>query len=238
LAILSRASELYVEPPVGAEEVLTISAGPFPNSPSLKEALMWPTIQKRSMVMGALLLTALWGCATLQQIAALRNVDFDLQGVSDVRLAGIDVQRVRSFSDLGFSEAAGLTLAVTRGELPLDLRLHIVAENPARNTVDARMVRMDWTLLLQDRETLSGVLEEEVVLQPGQPTVIPLTVSVNLVEFFEGSAQDLLELALSLAGAGGASKDVALRATPTINTPLGPMRYPSPITILNTQVGG
>lgn len=189
------------------------------------------------MALGTLLFVSLSGCATLQQMAALRNVAFDLTGVSDVRLAGIDVQRIRSFSDLGFTEVAGLTLAVTRGELPLDLRLHILAENPAGNSVDARMVRMDWTLLLQNRETLSGVFEEEVILPPGQPTEIPLTISVNLVEFFDGSAQDLLELALSLVGAGGASKDVALRATPTIRTPLGPMRYPNPITILSTEVG-
>jgi hypothetical protein len=198
---------------------------------------MRPYSQTLGLASLTILLVTLTGCATLQQMAALRNVDFDLEGVSDVRLAGIDVQRVRSFSDLGFTEAASLTLAISRGELPLDLRLHILAENPADNTVNARMVRMDWTLLLQNRETLSGVFEDEVVLPPGQPTEIPLTIRVNLVEFFDGSAQDLLELALSLAGAGGASKEVSLRATPTINTPLGPMRYPTPITILSTEVG-
>jgi hypothetical protein len=97
---------------------------------------------------------------------------------------------------------------------------------------------MDWTLLLQERETLSGVFENEVLLAPGQPTDIPITISLNLVEFFEGGAQDLLELALSIAGQGGAPKDVALRAIPMVDTPLGPIRYPQPITILNREVGG
>jgi hypothetical protein len=115
--------------------------------------------------------------------------------------------------------------------------LHLLAENPAENSTDARLVRMDWTLLLQERETLSGVFADNVLLPPGQPTDVPITVSLNLVEFFEGSARDLVELALSLSGQGGSPKNVALRATPVIDTPIGPMRYPQPITILSREVG-
>jgi hypothetical protein len=188
-------------------------------------------------VLGLSLLFVAAGCATLQQLAALRNVDFSLDRVSDLRLAGIDLAGIRSFDDLTFVDAGRLALAVTRNELPLDFRLHLLAENPADNATEARLVQMDWTLLLQDRETLSGVLDREILLPPGQPTDVPLTIGMDLLEFYEGSAQDLLELALSIADQGGAPKEVALRATPTIQTPLGPMRYPQPITILSREVG-
>jgi len=170
-------------------------------------------------------------------MAALRNVEFTLDRVSDLRLAGIDLGRVDSFDDLGLADAGRLALAVSQKRLPLDLRLHLLAENPAGNTTDARLVRMDWTLLLQDRETLSGVFDGNVLLPPGQPTDVPVDVSLNLVEFFEGSARDLVELALSLSGQGGAPKNVALRATPVVDTPLGPMRYPRPITIVSREIG-
>jgi hypothetical protein len=187
--------------------------------------------------LGFVLLSTATGCATLQQFAALRNVDFALDRVSDLRLAGIDLESIRSFDDLSVIDAGRLVLAVSRDELPLDFRLHLLAENPADNDTEARLVRMDWTLLLQERETLSGVFEHETLLPPGQPTDVPLSISMNLLEFFEGSAQDLLELALSLADQGGSTKDLALLATPTIQTPLGPMRYPKPITILSREVG-
>ena len=191
--------------------------------------------------LGALSLLAISGCATLQQIAALRNVDFSVDHVSDVRLAGIDLGRISSFRDLGIVDAGQLALGVSQNRLPLDFQLHLLAENPAGNTTDARLIRMDWTLLLQDRETLSGVFDGDVLLRPGQPTDVPIFISLNLVDFFEGNAQDLLELALSLAGQGtasaGAPKEVALRATPVIDTPLGPMRYPAPITILSREIG-
>ncbi len=188
-------------------------------------------------VLAVALLSTTIGCATLQQFAALRNVDFALDRVSDLRLSGIDIGSVRSFDDLSVVDAGRLALALSRNELPMDFRLHLRAENPAENSTEARMVQMDWTLLLQDRETLSGVLEDEILLPPGEPTDVPLTIRLNLLEFFEGSARDLFELALSIADQGGAPKEIALRATPTIQTPLGPMQYPRPITILSREVG-
>jgi len=177
------------------------------------------------------------GCATLQQFAALRNVAFSLDGVSGLTLAGVDLERVASFSDLGLRDVAAVTMAVTKNRLPMELRLHVLAENPADNGVDARLVQMDWTLFLQDRETLSGIVEDAVVLPPGVPTEVPIAIQMDLMDFFQGSAQDLVELALSLTGQGGAPKDVSLRATPVVDTPLGPIRYPQPITIVSAEVG-
>ena len=186
---------------------------------------------QKGLTLAALLLTT--GCATLQQLAALRSVDFGFDSVSDVRLAGVDLARVDSYDDLSIADAARLAMAIARDELPLDMRLQLTGENPAENTTDARLVRMDWTLLLDARETVSGVFDQEVVLPPGQVRPIPLDVSLNLVDFFEGSAVDLVELALAVAGQGDA-KQVGVRATPTVNTALGPIRYPEPITIERT----
>ena len=68
-------------------------------------------------------------------------------------------------------------------------------------------------------------------MPPGRPTDVPLAISLDLVDYFEGGAQDLIELALSLSGAGGEPQDLELRATPTVETALGPIRYPRPIAI-------
>jgi len=67
---------------------------------------------------------------------------------------------------------------------------------------------------------------------------VPISMSLNLVDFFQGSARDLVNLALSLTGQGGAPTEVALRATPTVETAIGPIRYPQPITIVSHEVGG
>jgi hypothetical protein len=176
-------------------------------------------------------------CATMQQVMALRDVDFALDRVANVRLAGVELDGMRSFSDLAFTDVARLTLAVADQDLPFSLDVHLTALNPADNSVDARVVRMDWTLLLEGRETLSGVFDDEIVLPPGQPRGIPIPITLNLVEFFDGSARDLAELAMSLAGVGGESAEIALRASPVVQTVLGPIRYPRPITLVRTTVG-
>jgi len=177
------------------------------------------------------------GCATLQQVLALRDVDFELDRVANMSLAGVDLDRARSYQDISLSDVGRLTLAASNGELPLRFDLHLLAENPADNSVDARLVRMDWTLLLQGRETISGTFANETLLPPGQPTDVPIGIELDLVDFFEGNAKDLVDLALSLTGQGGEPKEVTLRATPTVDTAVGPIRYPGPITIVSGQVG-
>ena len=184
---------------------------------------------------GVLLLS---GCATLQQLAALRDVDFEVDRLSDVRLAGVDLARVTSYSQLSIADAGRLAAAVSQRTLPMEFRLHLSATNPAENSVDARLVRMDWTLLLQDRETLSGVFAEETLLRRGVATDVPIAINVDLMDFFQGSAQELFNLARSIANPGAPPTEVTVRATPTVDTALGPIRYPNPITIVSRQVGG
>lgn len=176
-------------------------------------------------------------CATLQQIAALRDVDFALDRVAGLRLAGVDLDRKGAWSDFSVADVARLTLALSQDRLPLAFDLFVEGENPAENGTDARLVQFEWTLLLEDRETVSGVFDREVVFRPGEPTSFPLRVELDLLAFFEGSARDLGELALSLSGQGGAPKNLALRAIPTIQTALGPIRYPGAITVLAGEVG-
>ena len=177
------------------------------------------------------------GCQTLREIAALRDVDFALDRVSDAHLAGVRIEQIRNYEDLGPADVLRLTAAVANNNLPLEFELHLMAENPPENQVDARLVQMDWTLLLDDKETISGVFDDTVVLRPGQPADISIPIRLDLVDFFNDGARDLIELALAVGGQGGEPRRVTLQATPTIDTAIGPIRYPNPITIVSREVG-
>jgi len=167
---------------------------------------------------------------------ALRQVDFALDRVVDVRLAGVELDRIQRYEDLGILDAARIFGAVSQGTLPLSFQLNVGANNPEGNP-EARVLALDWTLLLQDRETVSGGLSQVVVIPASGAATIPLQVRVDLLEFFQGSAQDLVNLALSLAGQEAPPTHVHLRAIPTINTPIGPIRYPRPLTIVSVTAG-
>jgi hypothetical protein len=180
---------------------------------------------------------AIQGCQTLREIAALRLVDFAIDNVTDARLAGVQIERLRSYEDLSTTDIFQLGRAVASQELPFRFSLNIAARNPDENQVQARLVKMDWTLFLEDRETISGILDQNLVFPPGQTTTFPVTIEVDLVDFFDRNLRDLVELALSVSGQGGEPKNVSLRAIPTIDTPLGEMEYPRPITIVSRDLG-
>lgn len=182
------------------------------------------------------LLPFLSGCATLQQLAALRQVDFSLERITGATLAGVELSRIRGYEELGIGDAARIAAALSARSLPLAFTLHVAADNPETNG-QARLEALDWTLFLQDRETVSGGLGAPVVIPAGARTDVPLGIRLDLLEFFEGSSRDLVDLALSLVGQEAPPTSVRLRAVPTIQTPLGSIRYPEPITIASATVG-
>lgn len=189
-------------------------------------------------ILGLAALAALAGCTTLSRLTALKRVDFSIAGVRDGRLAGVDLRRIANYDDLNMVEIGRIALAVSRRDVPLDLTVLIRADNPADNRTAATVVKLAWTLLLDDKETVSGVLDTTVTMPPGQTAYIPLPMRVNLRQFFGGPAQSLVNLAASVAGVSAHPTKIAVRAIPTINTPLGPITYPDPITIVKRTVGG
>ncbi|MFT4604966.1 MAG: hypothetical protein ACI9W4_001705 [Rhodothermales bacterium] len=197
-------------------------------------------MKRSTLVLSAALIVLMGasGCQTLQQISALKSVDFAIDRVNQVNLAGVNLDNIRTYGDLNIMDATRLIAAVSRGELPLSLTVNLAATNPADNPVTARMVGMDWKLLLDENETISGNFNDPRDLPPGVRVGIPIQVELNLVQFFERSAQDLFELVTAISGDRGAPKRISLRARPTISTPIGPIRYPNEITIISREVGG
>lgn len=171
------------------------------------------------------------GCTALQELAALRSVTFEFASVSDVRLAGIPIGPGSSFSRLGVSDAARLGAAVVAREVPIELVAHLEATNPAENRVTARLVALGWAFFVEERRALSGDLGSPVALSPGTKTDVPLTVRFDLLELGGGGARDLFDLALGIAGQGTVAKDLRLELVPTIETSLGPMRFPAPVVV-------
>lgn len=167
----------------------------------------------------------------MREMAELRHVEFRLDRISGASVAGIPLDRVSSYDALGAGDVARLALAVSSRDVPLRLTAHIEGRNPGANRVTARMTAMDWALLVDGRETVSGTVAQAYRFPPGAPTDVPVPVSIDLVRFFGGDARALLDAALALAGRGGGGKRVSLRIVPTIETPVGPMRYPAPIEI-------
>jgi hypothetical protein len=176
------------------------------------------------------LLAALGGCAFLQSLAALSQVRFDFTRVDGIRLAGVEMDRVRGYEDVRAQDLARLGQALVSNRLPLDLTVHLNADNPSDNPT-ARILALEWTLALADRETVSGVLDREIQIPSGQATNIPIPISLDLLEFFDGGARELVDLVANIAGVEGEPVDIRLTLLPTVDTPLGPVPYDRPLVL-------
>jgi hypothetical protein len=172
---------------------------------------------------------SLAGCATVQEIAGLRDVAFSIAGASGATVAGVSIGSIRTFQQLGAAQLATLGTAAVRGALPVEADLLVRATNPAGNA-QARLIGFDWTLFLDGRETVSGLVDRDFVLPPGEPATIPVHGRLDLLDFFDRQLEQVVNLALAVAGAREPQR-VRLEATPSISTPIGPIRYPRPIPI-------
>lgn len=183
----------------------------------------------RYFLVGILALSA--GCATLREAAALRSVEFHFDSVSDARVARVRLDRLRSYRDLTAADVARLGIAVASKDVPLELTVHVQGRNPETNRVTARLIGLDWTYVVDGQDLLAGTFQQGLQFPPGVPVDIPIALQLNLVRFFQGGARDQFETALLLAGYGAQTHTVVLRVSPTIDTALGPIRYPVPISI-------
>jgi len=197
-------------------------------------ARMIPTASRlrlRAQLVPLLLLVCFLGCATAREILALRQVEFRFDRLSDARIAGIHLDRIRSYDDVAPLDLARLTLAIASKDVPLDLTVHVEGKNPQANNVTARLIAMDWAYFIDERESVSGRLSDAYSFPPGEPRDVPVVVSFNLVSFFGRDSRALLDTALALSGQRASAHAVSLRITPTVDTPVGPIRYPTPITL-------
>lgn len=192
--------------------------------------------QRTLLVALCLLLGTAPACSTLRGVTALRNVEFSLGPLAAAHLVGIDVQRISSVDDLTPVMTARLFAALAGGNVPLELDLRVLALNPGGSA--AALTRMDWSLVLAGRETVRGALDRAHTIAPGGTTEIPVRVSVNLVEFFGRNLPELIQLAAAVAGESDQAVEVALRVQPTLDTALGPIRFPAPLTLVRESVGG
>ena len=178
----------------------------------------------------------LFGCATAQQsileLDALRQVDVDFGGTREETLAGISIDRLRNPERLGLREAGILASAIGSGDMPMRLIVDLDARNAKSNHQTARILAIDWRLLLDEREAVNGTLGAQPAIAPGDSIRIPLGLEFDLLELVGDDLKKLLRVALGFAGYGeGHDINASLMMTPTVETALGPLRFPQEIRI-------
>lgn len=194
----------------------------------------------------AALLFFLPGCATLDELvnvmSNLQRLKFKVAGVTGFAVAGIDISQKQKPADLTVMDGINLMASYSRKKLPASFVLNVEALNPNDGTggsprTSSTLTSFEWRLLIDGQPTVTGNIEKPIEIPgTGQASVIPLKISLDLLEFFqEKGYDDLINLALAL---GGAKSDIArleIDAQPRVSTPLGEITYPGRITVISKE---
>lgn len=179
------------------------------------------------------------GCSVLKDLSGLSNLQFNLQNVQGLQLAGVDITNKRSISDFSIADGLRLTQAFATNQFPLTFTLNVGARNPNQASgtsgTGIQLTNFPWHLMVDGNETISGNIGAPVGLpSAGNTTTIPLQVSLDLKQFFGNRGyNDMLNLALALAGQGAAK--LQLKATPSLKSSFASYTWPHEITIVSTE---
>ncbi len=199
---------------------------------------------KKFLVISAVLFSvfAFVQCSILQTITNLSRLQFKLGNVNGFKVNNIDISNKSSLNDLNPLELVSLTNIISKGQLPISFVLNVDAKNPNDGTggyarTDATLKGFKWRLFIDDKETVSGDLDSPVTVPgTGEVSNIPLRINFDLLQFFKGeSLEKIVNLVLAIGGRQGSSSRITLYATPTVSTPIGDIKYPGELKIVDTK---
>ncbi|HPS63999.1 MAG TPA: hypothetical protein PK447_00335 [Ignavibacteria bacterium] len=183
------------------------------------------------------------GCAGLQNaITNAQRLQFKLGGISAFTLAGVGLSNYTSLTNINPLDLLTLTNSFTKGQLPVNFTLDLIAKNPNDGTggtteSSAIIKQIDWRLLVDEQETINGVVGNSITIPGvGQTATIPIQMSFDLMQFFKnGQLNNLVNLAMALGGKNSSASRLTLKIKPTVSTFLGPISYPGEINVIDKE---
>ena len=195
---------------------------------------------KKILLLSITLMLTLTSCSVYETMVNLSRIKFKLGDVNNFTVNGINLSNKKSLSDFNAIEMLKLTDVFISGKMPASFTLNVEAKNPNDGTggypkTNATIKSFPWKLEIDNVETINGNISNPVsVPGTGEVTNIPLTMNIDLVKFFKDKGlENVLNLALTLGGQQGSSSKLTLYATPTVSSPIGDIKYPGELKIVD-----
>lgn len=179
-------------------------------------------------------------CSVYQTITNLSRLQFKLGNINGFEINGVSFSGKSKINDFNAIDVLKFTSAFAGGSLPASFVLNVEAKNPNDGSAgfkrtDATIQNFKWRLFIDDKETISGDLDQPFVVPgTGEVTIIPLKINIDLLKFFKDKGyESIINLALAIGGTQGSSSKITLLATPTVSSPFGNISYPGELKIVD-----
>jgi len=196
---------------------------------------MFPVLKRAILLFFAISSTMQYqGCDIAQhaqRASNLVNCDFRILTVENIRLAGINIQKMSSIQKLNMLDAAKIMTGAASGSFPLSFQLNLEGRNP--NSSPAGLNKLEWLLYIDDIQMTSGVLDRAFTIPPGNGTAqIPLQLNFDLKQVLRGKSLDaIVNFGFNLAGAGNKPTRIMIKLKPTIMIGNYALSYPGHINV-------
>ena len=168
-----------------------------------------------------------------QQVSNLASCDFRIRSVENINLAGIELQYIKSVSDLGMADVARILAGFTSPTFPLSMRLNIEGRNP--NAKEAGLNRLEWILFIDEVQMTSGVVDKPFSIPAMGSSNIPVEIGIDLKQVLSGkSAMAMLNFCMNLTGVGNTPTRFKIKLKPTVIIGGRALTYPGFITVNTT----
>ena len=170
-------------------------------------------------------------CITYKRASTFSRCEFRINRVESIVLNGISVMGKTKLSELSLNDASVLLRSVVNGPLIMDMTILVDIKNP--NKSKAAMNRIDWILLIDDIEMMTGSTIQRVIIPANNEVhTVPLNTTTNIKDLVSGKrASALIGFALNLAGVGRDPSRLTIKAKPFIKVGKRDLAYPGYISI-------
>lgn len=188
------------------------------------------------LIIGFIISFSFVSCEVVEQIAQMAqlvNCKFDLTGVNNVKVSGIALGNNMTKSNLAPLQLMQLTQSILQKTLPVTFNANVKIDNP--NAATASMNKLDYVLLVDDKELLSGALNQKTTINAGSSTTVAIPVTIDLFKVLSGESADaILNLAFKLTGDSKNPSKLTMKVKPYIQVGTQTLSYPNYIDINHT----
>lgn len=185
----------------------------------------------KKVLMLIILASSLSGCGILSELTALTKCEFSFHSAKEPLVAGIDVMRVRSFSDLTFLDGQKVVTNILQKQLPFEITANVEVLNPGVATAAVNYI--EWIAYIDDVQITTGRIDKRIEIPGnGGTAIIPIRISTDLFEYLEGdNPKTMLNFGLNLVDAGGQPTRLSLKIKPSVYVGTVMLTYPDYFTI-------
>lgn len=187
----------------------------------------------------SLLIFALTSCDVLNQIGGaiqLSQCDYKYNSINNMQLAGINLGDGSSISLSNFASLSSILTGGNMQSIPFSMTLNMDVKNP--NQSAAFLNALDYAIEVNDMEFTTGKMDIPIRVEPGQTTVLPLSIGVDLKNLINRYSRD--RVAKEMSGFLGLSSDetrVTVKLWPRVMVGNTPIKVPAPIPVVFTFGG-